>query len=78
MGHDLEKPCSPQEDDMSDHGLSAAAQGKGLPGHKSGPRRMMGRKSPERDNLEGGIPLSVLVTLGENLATLSSPLLILG
>lgn len=39
---------------------------------------MMGRKAPERDNLEGGIPLSVLMTLGENLAILSSLLLILG
>lgn len=39
---------------------------------------MMGRKAPERDNLEERIPLSVLMTLGENLATLRSPLLILG
>lgn len=68
----------PSRDDMSNPRLSATAQGKGLPGHKSEPQRMMGRKSPERDNLEGGIPLSVPMTLGENLATLSSPLLILG
>lgn len=51
---------------------------KGLPGYKSGPQRMMGMKAPERDNLEGVIPLSVLMTLGENLAILSSLLLILG